>query len=145
MKNISSLVLAGAVFVAIGTAGEETTAAGGVTRAPDNCSNAHAVLMSSASGDHARHWAAIGGVMRAHPHWQVVPEYEPGVSQKASFRQYDAKFAQGVTAYVASCGHSATCNAIAEAVLKAYPAIPSPAVYCGEIPHVLDNPVSAPL
>jgi hypothetical protein len=32
---------------------------------------------------------------------------------------------------------------LAEAVLKRYPESGSPSVWCGEVPHILDNPQSA--
>jgi hypothetical protein len=122
----------------------ETTAAGKVTRTADKCVNAHAILMASNTGNHARFWEAIYSVTKTRPYWEILSDYQPGVSQKMSFRQYDAKFAQGVTAYVAHCGHGATCNELAEQLLKQYPEIQNPVVYCGEVPHILDNPTSAP-
>ncbi len=108
--------------------------------------NAHAILMASTDGDHARYWEAISGVVKTPiGRWVVVSDYEPGVAQKVSFRQYDTKFHQGGTAYVAHCGAGFTCNALAEQVLKNFPAVGSPGVYCGEVPHILDNPQSAPI
>ena len=99
-----------------------------------------------ADGDHARYWEAISGVVtKPVGRWVVVDNYEPGVAQKVSFRQYDTKFHEGGTAYVAHCGAGFTCNALAEEVLKNYPDVGSPGVYCGEVPHILDNPQAAPI
>jgi hypothetical protein len=123
-----------------------TSAANTVHKTADTCRNAHAILMASADGNHARYWEAIGGTVKAPiGKWKVVDTYEPGIAQKVSFRQYDTKFHQGGTAYVAHCGHGGTCNEIAEEILKHYPEAGSPGVYCGEIPHILDNPQSAPV
>ncbi|MBI4953892.1 MAG: hypothetical protein HY908_17845 [Myxococcales bacterium] len=132
----------GAMAAAMGVV-QSTDAAGKVTPAVDNCMNAHAVLAASKGGDSAVIWQAIDGVMRVRPHWAKVSDYEPMVAQKISFRQYSVKWGEGITAYVAHCGHGGTCNQLAEAVLKAYPDIGSPVVYCGQVPYFLDNPSSA--
>ncbi len=120
-------------------------AANTVNKTNDICWNAHAILAASTSGNEAAVWEAIGGVAKARPFkWKIVENYEQGVAQKISFRQYDTRFQEGGTAFVAHCGHGGTCNEFAEEVLKSYPSIGSPGVYCGEIPHILANPQSAP-
>jgi hypothetical protein len=117
-------------------------AANAVQKTADNCVSAHAVLMVSADGDHNRYWEAIARVIRSPLHWwRVVDEPEPMVAQTFSLRQYDLRFDEG-TAYVAHCGAGFTCNKLAEEVLKSFPDSGSPKVYCGPIPHVLDNPQS---
>ncbi len=144
MKKIFGFVLAGAASLVVGTVGESSNAAGQVTRTADNCVNATAILMASNTGNHARFWEAIYSVTKTRPYWQIKQDHVPGESQSMSFRQYDAAFAQGVTAYVAHCGHGATCNELATQTLKQYPEIQNPVVFCGETPHILTNPQSAP-
>ena len=119
-----------------------TRAAGQVKPAADNCMNAHALLAATQGGDSSAVWQAIDSVMRTHPHWEKVGDAEPMVSQKIAFRQYTVKWGEGITAYVAHCGHGQTCNQFAEALLKAYPDIGSPTVYCGIPPYFLENPSS---
>jgi hypothetical protein len=138
-KVLSILALSGVVFAVT-----DGGAANSVQKTADNCVNAHAILMASSSGNHGTYWEAIQGVIASRRgSWTVVSDYEPGVAQKISFRQYDTKFTTGGTAYVAHCGEGATCNLLAEAVLKRYPESGSPSVWCGEVPHILDNPQSA--
>lgn len=133
-------LLAGSLLV-VQTGG----AAGEVKPTADNCANAHAALMSSHPSVHGGfahpdYGDAIKRLIAAHPHWQIVDEAPPIVSQKISLKIWDAKFHEGATVYVAHCGHGATCNELARAVLKNYPEVGSPTVYCGQVPHVLDNP-----
>lgn len=107
--------------------------------------NAHAILMASMDGNHDRYWQAIESAVKSQPgRFFPVSDYEPGVAQKVSFRQYDTRFQEGGTAYVGHCGSGATCNDLADYILKAYPEVGSPSVHCGEIPHILENPTSAP-
>ena len=137
-KALSAAALAATLFATAGTG-----AANSVQRTVDNCMNAHAVLMVGSDGDHARYWQAIYRVVRSPiKWWHVVGEYTPMVSQSCSIRQYDTRFYQGGTAYVAHCGHGLTCNDLAEEVLKNYPEVGSPRVYCGEVPYLLVNPQS---
>jgi len=137
MKKCLGLV---AVVAAMGTV-SHGRAANTVQKTADNCQNAHAVLMAGADGAHSRYWEAIKGVITSsNGVFQLVSDDERGVSQKVSLRQYDTRFTQGGTAYVAHCGHGGTCNELAEAVLKHYPESGSPSVWCGEVPHILDNP-----
>ena len=145
MKKVWLVLGSLGALAAVMAATQRSEAGGKVTPAPDNCMNAHAVLAASKGGDSAAIWQAIEGVVRTHPHWTKVAEYEPMVSQKVSFRQYSVKWGEGITAYVAHCGHGRTCNEVADAVLKAYPDIGSPVVYCGQVPYFLDNPSSAPI
>lgn len=134
------------VLVALSLGVSPGGAANTVHKTADSCSNAHAILMASTDGDHARYWEAIAGVVKnPNRRWHVVDSYEPGVAQKVSFRQFDTRFHEGGTAYVAQCGAGFTCNALAEDVLKNYPDVGSPGVYCGEVPHILDNPQAAPI
>ena len=51
---------------------------------------------------------------------------------------------EGGTAYVAHCGHGATCNELAREVLKAYPELGNPVVYCTNEPPQSDNPAVPP-
>jgi hypothetical protein len=133
-------------LAAVAGAVVETSAANTVHKTAETCQNAHAILMASTDGNHSRYWEAIGGTVKTpNDKWVVVETYETGVSRKVSFRQYDTKFHQGGTAYVAHCGHGGTCNELAEAVLQRYPEVGSPGVYCGEVPHILDNPQASPL
>ena len=144
-KFLYGLVTVGAAAAALGTT-TGTQAAGSVKTTVDNCMNAVAILMASNTGNHELYWQAIAGVARTHPHWQVVPEYEPMISQKIAFRQFDVRFKINMgptTAYCALCGHGATCNEFARATLVAYPEIPNPTVFCGGVPHILENPSSA--
>jgi hypothetical protein len=120
-------------------------AANTVHKTSEICMNAHAILAASMDSDHSRFWEAIGRTAKSPPYeYLVVSDYEPGIAKKVSFRQYDLRFHQGGTAYVAHCGHGGTCNKLAEAFLQNYPEAGSPGVYCGEVPHILDNPQAAP-
>lgn len=144
-KILLGLVTVGAAAAALGVT-SAPQAGGSVKTTVDNCMNAVAILMASNTASHEVYWQAIAGVVKTHPHWQVVPEYEPMVSQKISFKQFDVKYksTQGpTTAYCALCGHGATCNELARKVLIAYPDIPNPVVFCGGVPHILENPSSA--
>ena len=133
-----------ALAVAV-TAVADGGAANTVHKTADNCMHAHAILAASLDSDHARIWEAIERTAKNPPHeYQVVGEYEPMVAMKVSFRQYDLRFHSGAAAYVAHCGHGGTCNKLAEAFLQNYPESGSPGVYCGEVPHILDNPQAAP-
>ncbi len=138
---------AGVALVAMSLCSPSRTgAANTVEKTADNCMNAHAVLMVGGDGDHARYWEAIGRVVRNPLHWyRVLDEYVPMQAQTFSLRQYDLRFSQGGTAYVAHCGAGFTCNKLAEEVLKSYPDAGSPRVYCGQVPHVLDNPQAPPV
>ena len=138
---VAGLVGLGAFALAAGA-----TAANQVKEAADNCMNAHAVLMVSRPGNDALIWQLIGNVVKWNQwDYRVVPDYEPMIAQKVSFRQYDVRFTPGgATAYVAHCGHGGTCNKLAQAILKNYPDSGSPWVFCGEVPYLLENPSSAP-
>lgn len=112
-----------------------------VKEAADSCANAHAVLVASKSDKHDNIWSEIGKVVRAgNGKWIVVEDYEPGVVQKVSFRQWETKYVQGGTAYVAHCGHGGTCNSLAKAFLAEQPDWYSPEVFCGQVPGSLENP-----
>ncbi len=115
-----------------------------VHEAAPSCARAHAILMASTSGNHSLHWEAIGRVAKSSIHaWQIVDEPEPMVAQKIAFKQWDTKFHDGGTAYVAHCGAGVTCNDFAKEILKLYPNVGDIGVYCGEVPHILDNPTNA--
>src|SRR5690606_8986582 len=87
-----------------------------VKEGPEACMNAHAVIVASTSGKHDYIWGEIAKVVKRRPQqWQVVDDYEPGVSQRVSFRQYDLEHREGGNAYVAHCGHGGTCNALVKA------------------------------
>jgi len=124
---------------------DNTSAAGSVTTTKDDCMTAWAILMSShptvhAAFPHVDYKESILGVAKWRPHWKVG-EYVAGSSQSFDLQTFDTRFHEGGTAYVAHCGHGATCNELAREVLKAYPELGSPVVYCTlEPPHILENP-----
>ncbi len=126
---------------------DNTTAAGSVTTTKDDCMTAWAILMAShptvhGAFPHTEYKEAILNVVKWHPHWRVG-EYLPGESQKFDLQTFDTRFHEGGTAYVAHCGHGATCNELARVILKAYPELGSPTVHCTiDPPHILDNPQS---
>ena len=126
---------------------DNTSAAGSVTTTKDDCMTAWAILMSShptvhAAFPHSDYKESILGVVKWRPHWKVG-EYVAGASQSFDLQTFDTRFHEGGTAYVAHCGHGATCNELAREVLKAYPELGSPVVYCTlEPPHILENPAS---
>jgi hypothetical protein len=127
-----------AVAMAVGTA---ALAAFQVKEAPENCRNAHAILVASKSGQHDFIWGRIAKVARSDKYaYEVVEDYEPGVSRRVSFRQYDTKYVAGGAAYVVHCGHGATCNQLAKAFLADNPDWYGPEVYCGPVPHTIENP-----
>jgi hypothetical protein len=112
-----------------------------VKEGPETCSNAHLVLVASKSGKHDYIWGEIGKVVRSgNGKWIVVDDYEPGVVQKVSFRQYEVKGQDGAHAYVAHCGHGGTCNSLAHAFFEEHDDWYSPEVFCGLVPSVLENP-----
>lgn len=112
-----------------------------VKEGPDSCSNAHLVLVASTSGKHDYIWGEIGKVVRSGKgKWIVVDDYEPGVVQKVSFRQYEVDNRDGAHAYVAHCGHGGTCNSLAHAFFKEHDDWYSPEVFCGVVPSILVNP-----
>ncbi len=117
-----------------------------VKETADNCARAHAILIASKSNRHDYIWRLISRVVRLRPYqWRVVDEYEPGVAQKVSFKQWDVKYSPGGTAYVAHCGYGGTCNSLAHAILKQYPKLGSPVVFCGRVPYILTNGQSVTL
>jgi hypothetical protein len=128
------------VGVAVGIAGI-AHAAMTVKEGPESCSNAHAVVVASKSGKHDFIWGEIKRTIAAgNGKWQLVDEYEPGVSQRVSLRQYDLKYVEGGSAYVVHCGHGGTCNSFVQAFFKSHPDWYSPEVFCGIIPEALQNP-----
>jgi hypothetical protein len=149
------LVLVGA-FTAVALVPRDGTAAGQVTPTKDDCTTAWAILIAhhpSVHGGfpHPDFMEAVQNVVRWHPHWNSeLPDphpcptgtsgYQPGCSQKFSLCSADLKFVEGGGAVVAHCGHGATCNELAREVLKAYPELGSPGVYCTiDPPVVLEN------
>jgi len=141
-RRLGFVLLAGLPLVA---ATESTQAANQVKKTGDTCRNAHAILTASEASRSAVIWEAISRVVKARPfRWKAVPDYEPGVSQKVSFRQYETRFHEGGIAYVAHCGAGQTCNDLAAELLQSYPEMGSPGVFCGAVPHILDNPTAAP-
>jgi hypothetical protein len=123
---------------------DRTDAAGNVTPTKDECTTAWAILMPTHPTVHGGYQhpdfkEAIMSVVNWRKHWTVGP-YEPVVSQKFELLSCNLKFSEGGTAYVAHCGHGATCNELAREVLKAYPEVGNPVVYCvNEPPVVLDS------
>ncbi len=117
------------------TMGSDTVEAAGVTRTKDDCMSAWAILNAGDAGGRE----AVQGVVRWHPHWKSGA-YEPGISQSFALSVFDRRFMGGQVT-VAHCGHGATCNALAEAVYKAYPSSGNPVVFCvNDPPHIIDNP-----
>ena len=133
----------GLLTLALLTVSASVTSATPPRRAAETCANAHAILTASKSGQHELIWRAIARTVRSDRYkWEVVDEYEPMVVRRVSLRQYDTRYDEGGTAYVAHCGHGGTCNALADAFAQANSlgVPPAPEVYCGVIPVVLDNP-----
>jgi len=147
MSSFGKMAALGAALMITTVATNDTGAAGSVTATKDDCVTAWAILMVSHPSvhggfQHPGYKEAIMGVVRTRPHW-TVGSYEPGFSQKFDLQTFDTRFTEGGTAYVAHCGHGATCNEVAREVLKAYPELGSPVVYCTiDPPHILDNPAS---
>ena len=120
-----------------------TTEAAGIKTAPDGCRHTHAILGWSTfekAKQHKRVWKKVGWVMGRRKYLEIVDDYQPGVAQKASFRQFQVAGHKNGTAYVAECGHGGTCNQIALALYKMYKGIGTPIVYCGE--HALPKMLS---
>ncbi len=149
MKSMikSGVVIAACAAATTFTVTDSTDAANSVTHTKEDCTTAWAILMAShptiigafPDGDYKE---AISNIVRNNPHW-TAGTYEHGVSQKFDLQTFETHFHEGGTAYVAHCGHGATCNALAAATLKNYPESGSPVVYCTiEPPSILDNPQS---
>ena len=135
-KTMAALVLGAVTTVALLAQAQFK-----VKEGPEACMNAHAVIVASKSGKHDYVWSEIARVVKRRPHqWQIVEDYEPGVSQRVSFRQYDLKYHEGGTAYVAHCGHGGTCNALVKAFFEEHQDWYSPEVFCGAVPEALVNP-----
>jgi len=131
---IGTALVAAATLTSMTLSVADVTAAGVTPTKPD-CISAWALLApGSASGKEA-----VQSVVRWHRHWDASG-YEPFRSQKFSLQVFDVVTSnRNVT--VAHCGHGATCNALADAVLKAYPNVGQPVVYCtAEPPPLLANP-----
>ena len=112
-----------------------------VREGPDTCANAHAVVVASSSGKHDFIWGEIRNVIReGNGKWIVVDDYEPGVVQRVSLRQYDLKNHPGASAYVVHCGHGGTCNALVRAFFAKHGDWYSPEVFCGVVPGSLESP-----
>jgi hypothetical protein len=145
MKKNSKWAISAGTMTLAATLSSGLGAAGSVTTTADNCASAWAILLTShpsihGSFPHTDYKDAITGVVNNNRYW-TVGEYERIIAQKFTLETYDTKFHEGGTAYVAHCGSGATCNALASEVLKAYPDLGSPVVYCHyEAPHILDNP-----
>ncbi len=148
MKTFTKFLgIAAASAMAVTFSTGSIDAAGSVKTTKDDCMTAWATLMAShptvhSAFPHAEYKEAILNVIKWHPHW-TVGSYEAGVSQRFELSTFDTRFHEGGTAYVAHCGHGATCNELARAILKTYPELGSPQVDCTiEPPHVLENPQS---
>jgi hypothetical protein len=135
-------LLTAAAMVAMGAAATMTTvardsAAGQVTPTKEDCITAWAIL---ASGD-APGQEAVKNVVNWNKHWKSG-SYVAGESQSFQLMTFDRTFGSG-SVTVAHCGHGGTCNELANAVLKAWPNMGNPVVYCTvDPPHVLQNPQS---
>ncbi|MEM9695054.1 MAG: hypothetical protein AAGA56_21105 [Myxococcota bacterium] len=144
MKNIYKGLLVFGACLGMATFSYDTTAAGSVAKTKDDCVTAWAILFSThptvhGGFQHPEFKDAIMGVVNTRKHW-TVGEYEPGIAQKFDLQTCDTTFVEGGTAYVAHCGSGATCNFVAEEVLKAYPELGSPSVHCTlEPPHILES------
>ena len=107
---------------------------------PESCRNAHALVVASASGKHDFIWSEIRKVLRqGNGRWRIVDDYEPGVSQRVSLRQYDTKHHAGGIAYVVHCGFGGDCNDFIKAFFEAHNDWYSPEVFCGVVPSALEN------
>ena len=131
-------------------------------KAPDACSNAHAILGWSdfkqgpeeSAEDFEKRvkapWVKVGWVVgrlnwgRAEDKQQLkmVDEAESGVYGQAAFKEYKVEGHDNGKAYVAHCGHGGTCNMIAARVFRIYKGIGKPIVYCGKeaLPKMLHSP-----
>lgn len=142
--KLASIGIAGIITLSVTN---QIGAAGSVTATKDDCSTAWAILMVShptihGGFQHPAYEEAIMSVVKNRPHWTPTG-YEPFVSQKFDLQKFDTRFNEGGTAYVAHCGHGATCNELAREVLKAYPEVGSPVVMCTiDPPHILENPAA---
>ncbi len=145
MTKLFTAIVATAACALGLTSSDASTAASSVTTTKDDCMTAWATLMAShpmvhGAFPHVDYKETINAVVRNHPHW-TTGSYEPGISQKFELLTFDTRFHEGGTAYVAHCGHGATCNELARAVLKQYPELGSPVVHCtNDPPHIYDNP-----
>ncbi len=140
MRKSERLWVGAAAVLVAAVAGDSQAQAGGrIKKTVEQCSNAYAIL-GWAPGPDDKVWEKMGWVMYTRPHWKIAEQHERGVVQQASFRQYGVKGAPGAVAFVAHCGHGGTCNAIAESFFKWYGRVGVPAVYCGPLPRLLENP-----
>ena len=143
MRTALKLVIVGTALLVPALTPAPTDAAGQVTTAADNCTDAWAILFPhhpSVHGGfpHPDFMEAAKGVVERRQYWNSSG-YEAGHSQKFSLCTADLAFVQGGSAVVAHCGHGATCNEVARAVLAAYPDVGNPVVFC-TLPSVISNP-----
>lgn len=135
-----------------------------IEKAPDGCIHAHAILGWSdfkkgpdeSDGDFEerkkRPWVKMGWIVgrlnwgreKGKERLRMDGEYEPGVIQSASFRQYRVEGHDNALAYVVSCGYGGTCNMLAARLHDNYKGIGVPRVYCGRdaLPKMLSNPTT---
>ena len=140
--KIAGWILGGATLAVAGLAYAKFE----VKEGPETCSNAHLVIAASASGKHDVIWSAVAKVAKTNPwKWRIQDDYEPGVAERVSLRQYDIAYRDGATAYVMHCGHGGTCNSFAQAFFAEHANWYSPEVFCGPVPQALQNGVQPSL
>jgi hypothetical protein len=121
---------------------------GGVTEANPTCSSATAVLLTGDGNDEAARWSMIRKAIGTLPKLKLVGEAPRDRIEEVALVRFDVRhtYAGGPTAaYTVQCGHGGTCNEVAQAFRKEFPAMtPAPVVLCGDVGHVLTNPRPAP-
>lgn len=139
MRKLFPGLLGGAVLAVLLTGASPTRGDGVVQTTVPHCSNAYAILGWSEAPDD-KVWDKIGWAMYTHPYLEITGDVERGVAQKASFEQYGVRGHDSAVAYVMRCGHGGTCNDIAVRYFRWYKRHGIPAVFCGPLPAILENP-----
>lgn len=141
MRNFATPLIGSAVLASLLMVTGPLHGDGPVKTTVDHCSNAYAILGWSEQAD-SKVWEKMGWAMHTHPHLEITSDLQKGVVQKATFRQYGVRGYDGAVAYVMHCGHGGTCNDIATRYFRWYKRHGIPAVYCGPLPGILENPTT---
>lgn len=138
MKKLVAVAGLGLVGLAISTTGTSAVGAGSVSATKDDCADAWAILFSTndKSGNKKE---MVKRVVAGRGYWRVG-DFERGRSQHFELLTANVKDEAGLEAHIAHCGHGATCNELSREILRNYPDIGSPVVFCQpELPIILDG------
>jgi len=141
MHKVIQGILGCTAAAVIITASSPTRGGGVIKTTVPHCANAYAILGWSEAADD-KVWEKMGWAMYTHPYLEITGDVQRGVAQKATFRQYGVRGYDSAVAYVMRCGHGGTCNDIATRYFRWNKRHGIPAVFCGPLPGILENPTT---